>query len=377
MTQRDILYLTGNLGGGTGNHLVQVTNLLDQQRWKPAILSEARVSTRIEPRCGVKLFQALPAPFNRYPFIQLRRLFETIIHLRTRRPSIVHAYFFWPIIYARLLKMSGLVAHLVENREDEGFNWGRHEYALLKLTKNAPDKIICVSNAVRRVVLEREGLDPGKTIVIYNGVMPPAATTSLRMLVRERLGFKEEHKVVGMVANFNRPVKGVQYFVEAMPLIAGRCPEARFLILGKGSQEQELRDRARELGVEGKLVFAGFHYEMEPFYRAMDISVLTSLSEGLSITLLESMNYALPAVVTKVGGNPEVVVDGETGFLVPPQDPAAFSEKVIELIKDESRAVRFGEAGRKRVAAEFSLPLVVNKYQALYDEVLDKEEEGG
>jgi glycosyltransferase involved in cell wall biosynthesis len=109
---------------------------------------------------------------------------------------------------------------------------------------------------------------------------------------------------------------------------------------------------------------------MAPFYAAMDISVLTSLTEGLSIALLESMSYGLPVVVTRVGGNPEVVLDGETGFLVPPKDTTAFAEKVVVLLQDRELRARMGDAARRRIDEQFRVTDVATHYLRLYEGLL-------
>lgn len=290
--------------------------------------------------------------------------------LKNDPPDILHTYFFWAIIYGRLLKASGTVSRLVENREDLGFNWGRHEYALLRLTRKFPDRVICVGEAVRERVLERERLEPARTRVIRNGVAPPPPPDADAPAgVRVELGLPASSPIVGMVANFNRPVKGARYFVDALPLVASEVPDVRFLLIGLGENEAELRRRAEAAGVGDRLVFTGFRADIDRFYDAMDVSALTSLSEGLSITLLESMRHGVPVVATNVGGNPEVVRHGETGFLVPPRDPGSFAAEVIRLLKNPALRDRFSRRAREVVTESFFLPDVAAAYGDVYAEL--------
>lgn len=107
----------------------------------------------------------------------------------------------------------------------------------------------------------------------------------------------------------------------------------------------------------------------------MDVSVLTSRSEGLSITLLESMGHGLPVVATRVGGNPEVVVDGETGYLVPEDEPAAFVGRVAELLQNPELAREMGRRGQKRVREEFTLDRAARRYRRLYEELVTGREQ--
>lgn len=365
---RKILFITNVLGGGTGNHLFSLLKTWDKSKWHPEIICQRPVSDRLSKHVSIVL-ASYHRLFDKYPITQLHELFLIKRYIEDHPPGLVHCYFFWPIIYGRILKRLGKIRFLVENREDQGFNWGRHEYTLLRLTRSIPDRVICVSEAVRKVVLEKERLDPARTIVIHNGV--PAMENCLvdRSFVLNELGFRDGNLIVGMVANLNRTVKGISYFLDAIPLIIQAVPEARFLIIGQGKDKEALRRKARALGIEPNVNFAGYREDVGRYYSIMDISVLTSLSEGLSITLLESMSYRLPVVVTRVGGNPEVVIDGHTGYLVPPKDISAFANRVIELLRNPGLRASMGFNARKRVNEQFSIEKVGSQYLKLYEEI--------
>ena len=362
-----ILLATSNLGGGTGSHLVQLLDHMD--------LSDDSVELicfgprDLDPPAHILLRDASErGAFSRFPITQWQQYRKIRRLVKERPPRVLHTYFFWPIIYGRLLKRAGLVSTLIENREDEGFNLSPTDYHLLRLTRSIPDRIVCVSEGVRRVVLDREGVGEKNTVVIRNGVSLPSedALSTDTEAARHEVGIRPDEKVVGMVANLNRPIKGVRYLVEAVPEIVREVPNARFLILGDGALKQELEQQAHQRGVADRIIFAGFRSDVTRFYRVMDLSVLTSLSEGLSMTILESMSFGLPVVATSVGGNPELVRDGVTGVLVPPKDPAAFSRAVIRLLRDPDLAEAMGREGRKLVRREFTLDAVANQYQKLY-----------
>jgi glycosyltransferase involved in cell wall biosynthesis len=367
--ERRILLLTDNFGGGTGRHIAGAATRWSARGWQSSICCMGATSgfpgetpfTLVE-RSGW---------WDRFPISQMHRLRLTARLVAELQPTVVHAYFFWPIVYARLLKRAGLVRALIENREDMGFNWGRVEYAILRATASLPDRVICVSQGVREQVIERERIDPARLSVIRNGILLPApSTTPAIRAARAKLDLPPESFVVGMVANLNRAVKGVDRFLDAIPLIREQVPSSRFLIVGGGPDEAPLRERAEGLGISDVVRFAGFRDDVHACYAAMDISVLTSLSEGLSITLLESMGHRLPVVVTAVGGNPEVVVEEETGFLVPPGDAARFAQRVVRLARDPSLRERMGQAGRERVERHFRLEQVADRYLSLYTEVI-------
>lgn len=363
-----VAYLLSDLGGGTGHHLFSLLRARPGGSWSARVLSEAENTARVD--CPVPLELLPSSRFNRYPLAQVERYRQLRSRLNAERPDVLHTYFFWSIIYGRLLRARGEVPRLVENREDLGFNWGIHEYALLRLTKNIPDRVVCVSEAVREQVLDRERLDPSRVVVIRNGVAPPAAPDdAARADVRAELGMPPASPLVGMVANFNRPVKGAVYFVDALPLVAREIPEVRFTLIGLGENQAALRQRAEAAGVGDRLIFTGFRSDIDRLYEAMDVSALTSLSEGLSITLLESMRHGVPVVATRVGGNPEVVRHGETGLLVPPRDPESFAAEVVRLLRDADLRAQFGRRARDVVRESFSLEDVAAAYGDLYDQL--------
>ena len=369
--KRRILFLTEVLGGGTGNHLFGMLKYWDKSRWQAEIISQAaRYDGCVSPDAHIEF---LPARrwFDRYPLTQIRRLAKVQDYIKENPPELVHAYFFWSIIYGRILKRLGKIKYLVENREDQGFSWGKQAYALLWMTRAMPDRVICVSEAVRQVVLKKERLDENRTLVVHNGVeLVQDLVGDHRSTVRRDLGIAKSNIIVGMVANFNRSVKGVSYFLDAIPLIVRDVPLARCIILGWGKEEKALRKKAKALGIEHHVIFAGYREDIGRYYEAMDISVLTSLSEGLSITLLESMNYGLPVVVTRVGGNPEVVVDGQTGYLVPPRDIPSFVERVVWLLQNPDLRARMGQEARLRIEQRFQIRDVTDRYLKIYSDLL-------
>jgi glycosyltransferase involved in cell wall biosynthesis len=368
---QQVLILTGSLGGGTGNHILSMIKYWDKSVWPTRIINMDSLNIFESP--DVPIHYLPPSKhFHYFPFAQMRYISKIYGGIRGKFNNIFHAYFFWPIIYGRLLKLTGKITTLVENREDQGFSWGLHEYTWLRMTRTVPDRVICVSEDVRNVVLDREGIDPARVVVIKNGVGLAHGRTGDVAATRQELGIREENLIVGMVANYNRAVKGVSYFLDAISIIIKEVPSARFLLVGGGNYEarQSLRSKAREMGIEPFVIFTGYQKEIQRYYQIMDISVLTSLSEGLSITLLESMAHALPVVVTRVGGNPEVVIDEKTGYLVPTKDIHTLAKRISRLLLDPELRRRMGDEGRKRIEQHFQLRDVSKRYLEVYQDLI-------
>ena len=165
-------------------------------------------------------------------------------------------------------------------------------------------------------------------------------------------------------------VKGHRYLLEAAPSVLKACPSTVFLIAGRGECETALREQARSLGIDAQVRFLGFRQDVPALLAICDVFVLPSLSEGLSIAILEAMAAARPVVTTRVGGNPELVVDGETGVLVEPADARRLASAVIRILTDPAEARRLGENGLSRVRGRFNIGAMVREYEATYDAAL-------
>jgi glycosyltransferase involved in cell wall biosynthesis len=165
-------------------------------------------------------------------------------------------------------------------------------------------------------------------------------------------------------------MKGIKYFLQAAAGLAKRFPDVRFLIVGDGASRPELEQQARDLRLEGTVLFTGFRVDVPELLQEATVSVLPSLSEGLSNSLLESMASGVPVVATRVGGNPEVIEHGVTGFLVPARDSEALAAAMGRILEDANLAAQFGQAGRQRVARLFSLERSVSETELLYQRLI-------
>lgn len=157
-------------------------------------------------------------------------------------------------------------------------------------------------------------------------------------------------------------------------MIAAVESSARLVMVGDGPLRPTLEARARDLGLNGAVRFLGAVPRAASFLPHFDVFVLSSVWEGMSNSLLEAMAAGRPVVATRVGGNPEVVVDGETGLLVPPRDPRALADAVLRLLGDPALAGRLGEAARRRVESQFTLEQMVSRMQELYDQLLARKQ---
>ncbi len=160
--------------------------------------------------------------------------------------------------------------------------------------------------------------------------------------------------------------------LDAAPQVLARRPSTMFLFAGRGDCEPELRDQARRLGIEAHVRFLGLRKDVPVLLTIGDVFVQPSLSEGLSIAILEAMAAARPVVTTCVGGNPELVVDGETGLLVEPANAGALAAAVVRVLTDTAEARRLGSNALARVQSHFSIAAMVRSYETLYEAALGR-----
>ncbi len=185
---------------------------------------------------------------------------------------------------------------------------------------------------------------------------------------RNELNLKNDSMLVGMIGRLET-VKGPEYFIEAVPQVMEKFPEAEFLIVGEGSLKHSLESRCRELNISDRVTFTGWREDIPELLKILDVVVLPSLNEAVGRILIEAGASGKPVVAAKVGGIPEVVRDGETGLLFPPMDIDALAKALSSLLENEKKKQEMGEAAKMWVDDKFSANRMVSKFGSLYKEV--------
>jgi glycosyltransferase involved in cell wall biosynthesis len=160
--------------------------------------------------------------------------------------------------------------------------------------------------------------------------------------------------------------------LRAFSTVGKRWPDAQLLLVGRGPEEARLRALGEALGISARIRFVGEQTDVAPFLTQMDLYVQPSVVAGMPNSLLEAMASALPVVATAVGGTPEVVIEGETGLLVPPRDPCALANAMLKLLADPGLAEAFARAGRARVEAHFGEDRMRERLEALLDRLVER-----
>lgn len=242
---------------------------------------------------------------------------------------------------------------------------------------------VCVSDAVRRDVISRLALDPARVKTIHNGVdldeFRPASSHASQLALRQQLGLPLDARIVVMVARLVAQ-KNQSLLLRVAPEILAAVPSAHFVFVGGGPMEETLRSLAAEMGVARSVTFLGSRDDVADILRAADVSVLPSLKEGFSNTVLESMACGLPVVASDVGGNREAIDRGVNGYIVDVDRDALgrvtavragqLARYLKRLLLDDALRAKMASAAR-RSAGQFDIGVMVGRVEALYREVLE------
>lgn len=234
-------------------------------------------------------------------------------------------------------------------------------------------EIVFVSSHARGIA-RQAGLTRDEHVhTVVNGIDVAAflANEAGGRRVRRELGISADAPVCGIVARLT-PAKDHRTLLDAMSRLRGAHPGLHCIVVGDGELRDELRRETAARGLDAAVHFVGSRGNVVDYLAAMDVFVLSSVTEGLAMTLLEAMAAGRPVVATRVGGNPEVIDEKVTGLLVPARDPEALAGAIASLLVDRERAIAMGAAGRARVGEKFSLDAMVRRYASIYDEAASK-----
>ena len=363
--------------GGTERQFLYAVGGLDRSRFDVRVGCLARIGPFI------KDVQALNVPIWEYPtkslysYQSLRSQAKFVRDIRREGIQIVHTYGFYPNIFAILPAALATRCVTVASVRDMGVFSDRHKIRSITQATACrfADCIVANSNAVREWLL-KQGLGRYDIRVIPNGIaIPQKRNRKDGLPVRAELNIEPTAPVIAVVGRLVR-TKGLEFFLEAAAAVAARFDSARFLIVGGACAEPEYRTelekRAAALNLTGRVIFTGQREDVSQIMSETDISVLPSLSESFSNAVLESMAHGLPVIATSVGGNPEIISDGENGVLIPPKDASALARSMIRLLESREFARRLGESARERVMREYSLERLLRRTEDLYISLLER-----
>jgi len=287
--------------------------------------------------------------------------------LKQLRPDIVHAHDPHAVAMASLaVSMSTLPVRprLVASRR---VDFHMRQSALSRWKYRQVDCFICASEAIRRIVVS-DGIPQRNTVTVHEGIDLERVEAAPPAELHKDLWLPHEAPVVGNVAALVAH-KGQRHLIDAAMRVLPRCPDARFVIAGEGELRASLEQQIHQHHLDKHVLLAGFRADILSVHKAFDLFVMSSITEGLGTSILDAMACGKPVVATNVGGIPEVVVDGGTGLLVPPRDPAAMADAIVKLLATRALREEMGAAGLERVRSHFSAEAMVQKTLRVYQRV--------
>lgn len=351
--------------GGAERALLNLVVRLDRSRWAPVVINLSGEGDLVEP---IRREGIVCESLNLNPRRPLQGVLKLASTLRRHRPALVQSFMFHANLATRLagplagrpLVLGGL---RVAERQKK---WHR---TLDRITQRLSVGSVCVSEGVRRFSVETAGLDPSRLVVIPNGV-DPQRFDEARPVARADFGADDEDFLALAVGRLDVQ-KGLGDLLEAAEQITPDRPRFRLAIVGDGPQRDWIdAEIAARPVLSGRVLRLGRRDDVPGLLRSADLLVHPALWEGMPNAVLEAMAAGLPVVATAVEGAEELVVPGQTGWLVPPSNPGRLVQAISEAMDDPEASKAMGRAGRERVETEYSLNRVVSLYDELWSRLL-------
>jgi glycosyltransferase involved in cell wall biosynthesis len=317
-----------------------------------------------------------PSPIGKLQALRARvarfkAVFDT--HVERNGIDILHTHHLTPLLHAFLARRPPgrwRWVHTEQIRPDVDVEYPRWLVAAGRWLLSRPDIVTGASDAVGAYLVDKAGVAPDRVRVIYNGVdVERFGQLHDGAAKRRELGIPADAWVIGLVANL-RPQKNHEALLRALAKLRPAVPEAWLVLVGDWERRPVLEALADTLGIRDRVRFLGCRLDVPELYPVFDVYCLPSHYEGMPLTVLEAMSAGKPVVATRVVGIREIIVDGETGLLVPPDDPAALAQALLRVRRDAALGQRLAAAARTYVHAHGRLEDMVERYADLYAHVL-------
>lgn len=361
-TEWQTAQLTRNLQA-SGKHRIFIATLND----------EGPLRAEVE-RLGFHDIPSFPLQ-NFYNVNAMKQLSRLSSLMRKNKIDLVHAHDFYTNIFGTTAaRLAGVRVRIASRRETEGIRSPAKRW-LERRAFNAASAVVANAEAIRRQLIS-EGLSPEKVVTIHNGlnaahVTPRADVQRTELL--QSFDLPNSRRFVTIVANMRHVMKDQATFLRAAQKTHAAVPDSSFILAGEGEQMPGLRRLASDLGLAESAFFIGRCNRIADLLAISDVCVLSSKGvEGFSNSILEYMAAGRPVVATDVGGAREQVVDGETGYVVEPEDVETMAARLISLLNEPERAWAMGAQGRKRVLEQFSTEAQLRRVEDLYERLLSR-----
>ncbi|MBL4711512.1 MAG: glycosyltransferase [Gammaproteobacteria bacterium] len=364
-----ILHVTFNMGiGGTEQVIRQIIENSDVDRFTHEILC---IDGEIGP-LGLALQEKGIHIENiqRQPGIDIKLLKFMRQLLKKRKINVMHCHQYTPYFYG-VLSASFTKTKVIFTEHGRFYpdihNAKRRIINPLLLL--ATDHVTAISKSTADAVAKYEYIQCKKVKVIYNGISDLKEHNVNKHELLKALNLSNGFRYIGTISRLE-PIKNQSMMIDAFYRVKQQITDIKLIIIGDGALMADLKQHAEAMEIADDIVFTGFIDNPQKYINLFEIFLLSSFSEGASMTLLEAMSLSKPCIVTNVGGNPEVVVDNKTGFISPSNDVEKFASAIIDLLENKNIRAELGNSGRERYLKHFSVRQMADKYESLYLEAI-------
>lgn len=362
----DFLVSEDGLSGGTERQVIQIIKRLDRKKFLPILLCLRKYDGSAlweDLDCKVKILDvhSIGSPRG------ILRFASCVLFLIKNRVDVIQTFFFDSVLYGILAAKLAGIENAISWRRDMGFWYDQKLLKWINFVNRFTKRILVNSRSIKESVIENEKFPAERIDIIYNGidVCEIAAQKAVALTGKVDMLGKED-RIVGIVGNFNRRVKRFDLFIKAAAVVAAQREGVKFLIVGGGKLEPDLKELAHKLDIADHLIFAGKQDNVIPYVKNFSVGVLTSDSEGFPNALLEYMACGVASVATDVGGNRELIQSGKTGVLVPGGEPQALARAIIELLDDRAYRERLGYNARAQVNRQYAWEQKIREIESYY-----------
>ena len=368
-----ILYVFGSFGGGgTEHHFYNLLKYRNEKEWNPTIFIISNDDDYIDTFSSLDIpVYYIPKPGRRkVPGLHLlKSIFFLLNIIRKGKFDIVHTYFFLGHVFGTLAARLFGAKVVLANREDSGFYLHSRHFFILKLVNRLVDKIIPIAYFAAKQRQQLENFPDKQYQVIHNGIGLSTSGREKSKELRQQLSLAPTDYLAAVVANMNYEIKGHKYLLQAARLLKDQDIDIKFLLIGDGALKEGLIAQAKKLEIQDRVFFLGYRDDVQDILLSINLFVLPSLTEALSIAILEAMRAKLPVVATRVGGNPEIITDGVNGSLVPSKDSKSLADAIKLVYSDQAFSKKIAENGYTNLMDNFTLDKVTQSYWRCYNEI--------
>ena len=305
--------------------------------------------------------------FDRKPGFDFQIIRKIRQYIKNEDIRVLHCHQYTPFIYGTLASLFTKTKIIFTEHGRFYPDKRRLKRVLINPVLNlVTDYVTAISAATRIALIDNENFPREKIKLVYNGINASSFRRSPYSKLKKDLRIAEDAFLLGTVARLD-PIKNQKIMIKALKNIHKTYPDTYLIILGDGPERENLQALTEELGLISRVIFTGFKTDTARYYSIMDIFLLTSFSEGTAMTLLEAMASELPCVVTNVGGNPEIIINSENGFVIPSNDEQALAKSIITLLGNSELRKKMGRAGRAIFEKKFTVDRMVSAYESMYD----------